>query len=201
MVRTLMINDGHFNILILGSSIGSFLLGDVIIESLQLLDPSLLAKIRIVQQNNDPICLRQKYMSLGVQARIEKFIDTREEFAKAHLIIGRAGWSLLSDIVATGRASIVIPWTKAKDNHQYHNALWMSEDKLWIMEEHEITSKRVAKVITDLAQDMIEQNFGAETIQHGIIADRARQITSKFSADGGRTIGYFLNKSKCVVFE
>ena len=43
--------------------------------------------------------------------------------AAADLVISRAGAMTLSEIQATGKASILIPSPNVAENHQYHNAM------------------------------------------------------------------------------
>jgi UDP-N-acetylglucosamine--N-acetylmuramyl-(pentapeptide) pyrophosphoryl-undecaprenol N-acetylglucosamine transferase len=61
--------------------------------------------------------------ALGVQVRVEKFIyDMPEVYGESSLVICRAGSSTLSEIAAVGKASVLVPFPYASDNHQEHNA-------------------------------------------------------------------------------
>lgn len=64
-----------------------------------------------------------RYRELGVEARVEKFIyDMPECYAKASLLVCRAGSGTLSEIAAVGRAAVFVPFPFASDNHQEVNA-------------------------------------------------------------------------------
>jgi len=50
-------------------------------------------------------------------------------FSLADMAVVRAGGSTLTEVGTLGIASLIIPWDKAADNHQYHNAIaFMSEN-------------------------------------------------------------------------
>ena len=44
---------------------------------------------------------------------------------KSNFIISRSGASTLSEIITLGKASILIPYKLAKNNHQEKNAKWL----------------------------------------------------------------------------
>jgi UDP-N-acetylglucosamine--N-acetylmuramyl-(pentapeptide) pyrophosphoryl-undecaprenol N-acetylglucosamine transferase len=50
------------------------------------------------------------------------FFDMPDRFRAADLVIGRAGATTCSELIASGRASILIPFAKAADDHQAANA-------------------------------------------------------------------------------
>jgi len=50
-------------------------------------------------------------------------------FSLADMAVVRAGGSTLTEVGTMGIASLIVPWEKAADNHQYHNAIaFMSEN-------------------------------------------------------------------------
>jgi len=54
-------------------------------------------------------------------------------FSLADMAVVRAGGSTLTEVGTLGIASLIIPWNKAADNHQYHNAVsFMSENASFI---------------------------------------------------------------------
>ncbi len=50
------------------------------------------------------------------------FFDMPDRFRAADIVIGRAGATTCSELIASGRASILIPFAKAADDHQAVNA-------------------------------------------------------------------------------
>jgi UDP-N-acetylglucosamine--N-acetylmuramyl-(pentapeptide) pyrophosphoryl-undecaprenol N-acetylglucosamine transferase len=191
-----MVNDGTFRILILGSSIGSSMLEFISPDAIAQLDPELRSKIRVKHQNRKPEELLERYKKYEIHADVQEFFDTRNIFEQAHLVIARSGWSLLSDVIASERAAIFIPWDGAKQKHQYYNALWISPNKEWMLEENKITVHDLSDLINRLANDMFEQNAGNEFITNGIIAERVKFVNENFSANAGKVIGKYLTQRR-----
>lgn len=54
---------------------------------------------------------------------VESYVDRMgEAFAVADLVVCRAGATSLAEITACGKASILVPWREAVDDHQWKNA-------------------------------------------------------------------------------
>jgi UDP-N-acetylglucosamine--N-acetylmuramyl-(pentapeptide) pyrophosphoryl-undecaprenol N-acetylglucosamine transferase len=67
--------------------------------------------------------VRAAYDGREFDAEVAPFIgDMAERFAQAHLIVSRAGAITSSEIAASGRAAIFIPFGAAADSHQLRNA-------------------------------------------------------------------------------
>ncbi len=65
---------------------------------------------------------RDLYQSCGVNARCEPFFeDVGALYAAAHLVIGRAGASTVSEVAGVGRPAIFCPLAIAADDHQSAN--------------------------------------------------------------------------------
>jgi UDP-N-acetylglucosamine--N-acetylmuramyl-(pentapeptide) pyrophosphoryl-undecaprenol N-acetylglucosamine transferase len=58
-----------------------------------------------------------------------------EVYAAADIIVARAGASTVAEIATVGVASVLIPWPGAADNHQEHNARWLSNDGAAILSD------------------------------------------------------------------
>ena len=178
-----MENNGTFRILVMGSSVGSSLLSDILPKAVGMLDPYLRQKLQIVHQIQ-PQAPRGSYED--VDHTIQPFIDAQTHLPQAHLVFGRAGWSLISDIIASRRAAILIPWQGAAANHQYYNARWFSPEMEWVMLEHECTPESIAHRISDLANDMFMSNRNTDLVTMGKIANRAKY--DGFNANAGKII-------------
>jgi len=72
-------------------------------------------------------------------------------YAGASLVICRAGSSTLSEIAAAGRASLLIPFPQASDNHQEHNARVFSEgNAAFLLLQGASKGSDLARVVLDL---------------------------------------------------
>lgn len=72
----------------------------------------------------------------------------------ADLIISRAGAMTLTEITEAGRASILIPFPQAAENHQYYNALTLSKSGAAILiEDKDLTGERLLAEVKRLYED------------------------------------------------
>jgi UDP-N-acetylglucosamine--N-acetylmuramyl-(pentapeptide) pyrophosphoryl-undecaprenol N-acetylglucosamine transferase len=116
-----------FTVFIFGGSQGALGINTLVLEALPLLKDRW-SRLRFVHQTGEKDFDRVKagyepLQALGVQVRVEKFIyDMPEVYGESSLVICRAGSSTLSEIAAVGKASVLVPFPYASDNHQEHNA-------------------------------------------------------------------------------
>ncbi len=87
--------------------------------------------------------------------KIVDYIDNMPEcLAAADLVICRAGALTISELEASGRASVLIPSPNVAENHQYYNALALKNDDAAILyQEKEIDFEDVSQQIFKLASD------------------------------------------------
>ena len=72
----------------------------------------------------------------------------------ADLVIARSGAMTLTEIKEIGRASILVPFPQAAENHQYYNALSMSKNGAAILiEDKELTPERLLDEVKALYSD------------------------------------------------
>ena len=88
------------------------------------------------------------------RAQVKRYIDDMvSEFAKADLIICRAGATTSAELVAAGKAAIMIPFPLAADDHQRKNAeaLQNSGAARMILQK-DLTGERLASEISSLIE-------------------------------------------------
>lgn len=94
----------------------------------------------------------------GVKASEHSNFDIREYIndmpnclAAADLVICRAGAITLSELQAQGKASILIPSPNVAENHQYHNAMALVNNRAAsIVEEKDLTGEVLIKKVREL---------------------------------------------------
>lgn len=112
--------------------------------------------------------VQKKYKALNKELNIEfkvlPFIeDMASTYQKSHLLICRAG-SSINEIIAIGRASILVPIALSSGDHQKNNALAMQTANASIMiEEKDLTANLLYEVIFKLIEnpekiEKMEQN-------------------------------------------
>lgn len=71
--------------------------------------------------------------------------------AAADLVIARSGAMTLSELEASGTASILIPSPNVAENHQYHNAMVLAEhEAAVVIEEKDLTRQLLEKTVEGL---------------------------------------------------
>jgi len=113
------------NVLITGGSQGARLFGEVAPTAFAMLPDDLRARVHVVQQTREEQLdsVRAVYEQAGVSCEVAPFFtNMAERLAAAHLFIGRAGASSVTEAQVVGRAAILAPLAIAADDHQSANA-------------------------------------------------------------------------------
>lgn len=88
----------------------------------------------------------------------------------ADLIISRAGAMTLTELTEIGRASILIPFPQAAENHQYYNALTMAKNHAAILiEDKDLTKDSLIGIISEFYDDnerlrIMEENASQQKV-------------------------------------
>lgn len=124
------IHIGPFHLLIFGGSQGSRFLNLAVAGALPLLE-RWKGRLRIVHQTGkaDLAEVRKSYArSAFPDAVVEPFFDDMpDRFAAADVIVGRAGATGCAELIAARKASILVPFARAADDHQRKNAETLAE--------------------------------------------------------------------------
>ncbi len=135
--------DATVRVLVMGGSQGAAVLNERLPEALgrlvrqgrpgQSLPPSqpsqtwpALQTMQVLHQagrdRDGPV--REAYARVGVErARVVPFIDdVAQAIADADLVVARAGAGTIAEVTAIGRASVLVPFPHAADDHQARNA-------------------------------------------------------------------------------
>lgn len=116
--------NGIFRVLVTGGSQGATVLSRVVPEGLAMLPVALRRRLQVVQQARaeDVERVRAAYAEHGIPAEVHTYLtDLPERLGWAHLVIGRAGASTISELTAAGRPAILVPLPSAMDDHQTAN--------------------------------------------------------------------------------
>jgi UDP-N-acetylglucosamine--N-acetylmuramyl-(pentapeptide) pyrophosphoryl-undecaprenol N-acetylglucosamine transferase len=148
--------DGILKILVIGGSQGAASFSKIVPKALAALDSSERRNVEIVQQAGygEVEELREIYRTLGVKATVKDFVhDVAEIMSNSQLVICRSGASTLSELSATGRPAVLIPYPDSSDNHQFYNALYYKNKKAaWVLQEKEDTGEELGKMLRQFLQ-------------------------------------------------
>ncbi len=114
---------------------------------------------------------------------IKEYIDNMYTcMCASDLIITRAGAMTLTELMAIGRASILIPYPYAAENHQYYNALTLQNANAGrIIDDKELTGAVLIDTVTKLTDDpellkLMSEN-AAKLSKHDAAGVILREIT------------------------
>jgi UDP-N-acetylglucosamine--N-acetylmuramyl-(pentapeptide) pyrophosphoryl-undecaprenol N-acetylglucosamine transferase len=87
-----------------------------------------------------------------VAAEVNAFIDDMAAaYAEADLVISRAGAMTVAELAAAGVASVLVPYPYAVDDHQTHNARFLSaRGAALCLPQAELTPERLAGLLATL---------------------------------------------------
>lgn len=147
----------EFSILVFGGSQGAHAINEAMVAALPLLE-SVKDVLRITHQTGETdfasVGSGYREAGWGERATVRKYIDDMvAAFADVDLVICRAGATTTAELIAAGKASVMIPFPLAADDHQRKNAEALSQAGAGRMIlQQELTGKRLAEEIASLAQ-------------------------------------------------
>jgi UDP-N-acetylglucosamine--N-acetylmuramyl-(pentapeptide) pyrophosphoryl-undecaprenol N-acetylglucosamine transferase len=137
-----------FSLLIFGGSAGARHINFAVIDALQQLT-DLSAELFITHQTGQADCpaIREAYAVLPFEAVVTPFIDKMDEaYARADLVLCRAGATTVAEITAFGKAAILVPYPYAIYDHQRANAQALQErGAAEMILDQELTGARLAQ--------------------------------------------------------
>lgn len=148
---------GKLSLLIFGGSQGARAINEAMVAALPSLK-KLPVELRIKHQTGpaDFEKVKAGYAAAGwnEHAEVCSYIDNMmNDFAEADLVICRAGATTTAELIAAGKASIMIPFPYAADDHQRKNAEALQEaGAARMIVQQELSGERLAKEIEEVVQ-------------------------------------------------
>jgi UDP-N-acetylglucosamine--N-acetylmuramyl-(pentapeptide) pyrophosphoryl-undecaprenol N-acetylglucosamine transferase len=171
-----------YAVLILGGSQGSAAINDCVVRSLPRLANDA-ARLTFIHQTGDRDynAVRQAYQERGLTAEVQAFIENvPEAFARADLIVSRAGATAVAELAAAGKAALLIPFPDATDQHQLENARAMERaGAARVLRQAELTPERLVRELWDLLGDprrLVEMERAAKRLARPDAAERIADL-------------------------
>ncbi|HKE55646.1 MAG TPA: undecaprenyldiphospho-muramoylpentapeptide beta-N-acetylglucosaminyltransferase [Pyrinomonadaceae bacterium] len=149
--------EAKFSLLVFGGSQGAHAINEAMMAALSDLAP-LRERLRVTHQTGvaDFEQVQAAYAAAGweANAEIRAYIDDMMlSFAAADLVICRAGATTTAELIAAGKAAIMIPFPFAADDHQRKNAeaLEAGGAARMILQQN-LSGRGLAQEISELAQ-------------------------------------------------
>ncbi len=150
---------GALRLLVLGGSLGARPINSVVPAAIAQLPENL--RPEIIHQTGKAHAddVRARYRELNdregknIAARVEPFIDDMAAaYAWADVVLCRAGALTVAELAAAGVGAILVPLPHAIDDHQTHNARWLSDQNAGVLiPQHELSAENLANVLRELS--------------------------------------------------
>ena len=181
--------QGKFSLLVFGGSQGARAINEAMIAALPKLK-EVPGMLRIKHQTGpadfEKVKAAYAIAGWGEGADVRSYIDNMmADFGEADLVLCRAGATTTAELIAAGKASIMVPFPHAADDHQRKNAeaLQASGAARMIL-QHELSGERLATEIEKLVQAPDELNRMEEAsrkLAHGDAASAAVDMIEELS--------------------
>lgn len=149
--------SGNLKLLVVGGSLGAQALNEAIPHALALIPE--VGRPEVVHQAGEKhiAVLDKYYREAGVKATTLAFIDDMAgAYASADLVICRAGALTVAELAVAGIASVLVPFPHAVDDHQTHNARFLSEQMAaLLLPQDELTPRRLADLLLDFTREKL----------------------------------------------
>lgn len=170
------------SILITGGSQGSRTLNEAGRQSWPLFRNAGM-RVRVVHQTGPSAAERMKaeFAESGLEGEVAPFIaDMPAAFAGADLVICRAGAGAVSELAAAGKASVLVPFPFAADDHQTRNAeAFERAGAARLVRDSEMTGERLFALVSDLLgapETLAQMGAAARKFAKAGAARRAAEI-------------------------
>jgi len=144
--------SGPLRLTVIGGSLGAQALNSTVPQALALIPPADRPQVTHQSGARHLAAVEKYYRDAGVEAKLLPFIDNMAvQYAESDLIICRAGASTIAELAAAGIASVLVPFPHAVDDHQTHNARFLSEcGAAVLIPQHELTPQKLAELLRAL---------------------------------------------------
>ncbi|MDI2090761.1 undecaprenyldiphospho-muramoylpentapeptide beta-N-acetylglucosaminyltransferase [Commensalibacter oyaizuii] len=146
--------ENEISLLIWGGSLGAAIFSEVVPQTLSNLPAEIKQRLRITQQvrKEDIERVEQFYKQANIQATLAPFLtNVADLLKKAHLVIGRAGGSSVSELALAGRPAILVPYPYAANKEQDYNALALAkEGAAWVIKQSDLSISTLTSLLSDL---------------------------------------------------
>jgi UDP-N-acetylglucosamine--N-acetylmuramyl-(pentapeptide) pyrophosphoryl-undecaprenol N-acetylglucosamine transferase len=189
---------GQFSLLVFGGSQGAHAINEAMIATLPALS-DLKDVLQIMHQTGEPDfeTVQASYIAAGwgERASVTKYIDNMvAAFGAVDLVVCRAGATTTAELIAAGKASIMIPFPFAADDHQRKNAeaLQRAGAARMILQE-DLSCKRLAQEISALIREpdkITAMQQAARKLARGnaaaAVVDMVEKLVSQWATSSGQ---------------
>ncbi len=169
--------SGALRLTVIGGSLGAQALNDAVPQALALLPEKERPLVTHQAGTRHLAQVEANYQRAGVAATLVPFIDDMAaQYANADVIVCRAGASTIAELAAAGVASVLVPFPHAVDDHQTHNARFLSErGAAVLLPQVELTAQKLADLLRGFTRDAL---LAMAQKAHGVAKPDATQAVA-----------------------
>jgi UDP-N-acetylglucosamine--N-acetylmuramyl-(pentapeptide) pyrophosphoryl-undecaprenol N-acetylglucosamine transferase len=149
--------SGKLNVLVVGGSLGAKALNEALPQALAMLSEQDRPIVLHQTGKKNLEAVQKLYAEARVDADIRPFLDDMaNQYANADVLICRAGALTIAELAAAGVASVLIPLPIAVDDHQTHNARFLSEHGAAVLlPQKELSAERLAQLLRGFSRERL----------------------------------------------
>ncbi len=148
------IHKSPYTVLVVGGSQGASALNQCLVKSLPLFRSHGAGNLSFIHQTGeaDYNAVKAVYGNQWAGCEVCAFIDNIvEAFSRADLVVCRAGATTVAELAAAGKASILVPYPSATDQHQLHNARALERaGAACVIEQKDLKPARLVECVMSL---------------------------------------------------
>jgi UDP-N-acetylglucosamine--N-acetylmuramyl-(pentapeptide) pyrophosphoryl-undecaprenol N-acetylglucosamine transferase len=182
----------RFSVLVFGGSQGARAINEAMVAALPHLE-TWREVLRLTHQTGEAdfekVSAGYRDAGWGEQADVRRYIDDMvAEFAAADLIVCRAGATTSAELVAAGKAAIMVPFPQAADDHQRKNAEALeSAGAARMILQQDLTGEKLAQEIGALVgapEEITKMEEASRKLARGDAAAAAVDLMEELVGSG-----------------
>lgn len=181
----------HFTVFVFGGSQGARTINRAAVDAAKVVGEQV-PGLRVIHQTGpaDAEWVEGRYREMGIAAEVLPFVqDMAAAYARADLVVCRAGATTLAELAVVGRPSILIPYPFAADDHQRANAAtWVRHGAAELITDAALNGARLATSVLALARERERLERMADAARHLAVPDatlRVVEVCRQVAAEGG----------------
>ncbi|HSI24720.1 MAG TPA: undecaprenyldiphospho-muramoylpentapeptide beta-N-acetylglucosaminyltransferase [Methylotenera sp.] len=150
------VRTGNLKVLVVGGSLGAQALNEVLPKALAALPEN--SRPEVIHQAGEKhiSALQANYHEASVAAETKAFINNMADmYAWADVVICRAGALTVAELACVGVASVLVPFPHAVDDHQTHNAKYLSDaGAAKLIQQSEFSVAKATEILQGLTREI-----------------------------------------------
>lgn len=153
------LHSGPLRMLVVGGSLGATALNSLIPQALALLPLEQRPEVTHQSGTRHIDTLRANYAAAGVAADVRDYIeDMAEAYQHCDFAVCRAGAMTVAELACAGVPALLMPYPSAVDDHQTHNAEFLSSNgAAWLIQQKDLSAETLAQLIAGINRDTLAE--------------------------------------------